>query len=119
MESNPHYTRRDCRLAVPPGVGFVEFHVRDVRIRADIVKVSVAGLTLAIDSASGIRADECFPRSVVRVGECHVLGELLVKYAVERDPGRFELGCLFYPSSALAEEKWSAMVSVLHAAVKV
>jgi hypothetical protein len=116
METKAHYTRRDDRHPVPPGVGFVELYADDTLLRAELVRVSVAGMTLELSSESDFPRDKPLVRGVVRVGACQVQGELLVKYAVRGSHGRTELGCLFYPATVLAGEKWSAMVTVFEAA---
>lgn len=84
--------------------------------RADLVAVSVSGLTLEMDSGTSFEIGAVFPRATIHVGACVVEGELLVKHSEMTRHARVELGCLFYPSSELDEEKWSAAVEGLQAA---
>ena len=112
-------TRRDPRIALPDGVGFVEFTSGgpdDRRLRADLVAVSVSGVTLEMDSGPSFENGAIFHNASAHVGDCVVEGELLVKHSEPVDASRLEVGCLFYPSSQLDEEKWSAVLAGLQAA---
>jgi hypothetical protein len=119
MAQKTPFTRRDPRFALRAGSGFVDFRSGPPAgrpYRADLVAVSVAGLTLEMDAGPSFEIGAVFPRATIHVGACVVEGELLVKHSETVRETRIELGCLFYPSSELDEEKWSATVEGLQAA---
>jgi len=112
-------TRRDPRIALPEGAGFVEFEPGgsgDGRLRADLVEVSVAGVTFKLDAGPSIEKGAILSNTSAHVGDCVVEGELLVKHSTPAGNSGLEVGCLFYPSSQLDEEKWSAVLAGLQAA---
>jgi hypothetical protein len=112
-------TRRDPRFALPGGVGFVEFECGgsdEGRLRADLVDVSVAGVTFHLDAGPSIEKGAILSNVSAHLGDCVVEGELLVKHREPVGRSRLEVGCLFYPSSQLDEEKWSAVIAGLQAA---
>ena len=112
-------TRRDPRFALPGGTGFVEFdsgRPGGGRVRADLTDVSVAGVTFELDAGSSFKKGEILSNASAHVGDCVVEGELLVKHSELVHETRLEVGCLFYPSSQLDEEKWSAVLAGLQAA---
>jgi len=111
--------RRDPRLALPSGAGFVNFEageIGDGRYRAELVEVSVAGMTLEFEAGPSFETGTILPNATVSIGECVVEGELFVKHSESIHDSRLEVGCLFYPSSQLDEEKWSAALAGLQAA---
>ena len=114
--------RRDPRFFVPFGAGFVELATGDSdggRHRADIVEASVAGMTLELDPGPSFDSEQVIRDAKVQIGECVVEGELLVKHSEPTRGSRLELGCLFYPSSLLDEEKWAAVLAGLQAARRI
>jgi len=111
--------RRDPRLALPAGAGHVDFEAGDSGVgqhRAELVEASVAGMTLELDAGPSFDSGEILRNAAVHIGECVVEGELFVKHTESVHESRLEVGCLFYPSSQLDEEKWSAVLAGLQAA---
>ena len=97
----------------------MEFDVDGVdggRHRADLVEVSVSGLTFELDAERDIEKGAILPRASAHIGDCVVEGELLVKHCQRIGTSRLEVGCLFYPASQLDEEKWSSVLAGLQAA---
>ncbi len=118
MSGQSFSRRRDPRHSLRPGVGFVEFGTRGSGSRdrrADLNWVSVAGLTFEADADPDIEPGTLLEAATVCVGECEVEGELSVKSVRRVNESRLETGCLFYPSSYAAAEKWSAVIAVIQA----
>ena len=112
-------TRRDPRIAVPGGAGFVEFDSGGpdaVRHRADLAEVSVSGVTFELEAGPSFEIGAVFSNATLHIGGCLVEGELLLKHSEPVRKSRVEVGCLFYPSSQLDEEKLSAVLAGLQAA---
>ena len=111
--------RRDPRFALPAGAGFVEFEAGEFgngRHRADLVEVSVAGVMLEFEAGPSFGTGTILPNVTVSIGECVIEGELFVKHSESIPESKLQVGCLFYPSSQLEEEKWSAALAGLQAA---
>jgi len=88
----------------------------DRRLRGDLVDVSVAGVTFHLVAGPSIEKGAILSNASAHVGDCVVEGELLVKHSMPSGRSSLEVGCLFYPSSQLNEEKWSAVLAGLQAA---
>jgi hypothetical protein len=92
----------------------VEFKIADpgvIDYRADLMEVSVSGLTFEMDAGPSFDTGMLLKGAIVRVGKCEIEGELSVKSTRSPRAARVEAGCLFYPSSELGEEKWSAVIA--------
>ena len=89
-----------------------------MRHRADLVEVSVSGVTFELDAGPSFEKGAILSNVTLHIGDCIVEGELLVKHSEPTRKSRLELGCLFYPSSQLDEEKLSAVLAGLQAATR-
>jgi len=114
MLQHAESTRRDLRFKVRRGVGFVEFDSDGPR-RGDLTSVSVAGLTFEVNTDEGLKEGIALQDATVLIGECAVEGDLAVRHLRQVNDSRIEAGCMFYPSSPIGLEKWSALVAVIGA----
>ena len=94
----------------------MEFDSDGVRRRAELVDVSVAGMTFALDSGPRLDKGAVVTNATLHIGECVVDGELLVKHSEPVRNSRADVGCLFFPTSQLGEEKLSAVLAGLRVA---
>ncbi len=111
-------TRRDLRHKVRRGIAFVEFEIDDSGdglLRGDLTSVSVAGLTFEVDTDAKIEKGTMLQAATVLIGECAIEGDLAVRHVRQMNESRTETGCVFYPSSHVGAEKWSAVVAVMQA----
>ncbi|MEE8411887.1 MAG: hypothetical protein V3S47_05250 [Acidobacteriota bacterium] len=111
-------TRRDLRHEVRRGIAFVEFEIAESgkgKLRGDLTSVSAAGLTFELDTDAGVEQGALVQAATVLIGECAIEGDLAVKFVRRMNESRIETGCVFYPSSHIGAEKWSAVVAVMKA----
>jgi len=109
-------TRRDLRYKVRRGIAFVEFEIEDSgRLRGDLTSVSVAGLAFEVDTDTGLEQDTQVQAATILIGECVIEGDLVVKFIHPVNESKIETSCVFYPSSHVGAEKWSAVVAVIKA----
>ena len=119
MAQKARTMRRDPRVAVSGGKAFVEFDAdgsHGARCRAELVEVSVAGMTFELEAGPQFRKGAVVANVTVHIGDCVVAGELLVKHSEPVRKSKIEVGCLFYPSSQFDEEKLSAVLAGLQVA---
>jgi len=67
-----------------------------------VVNVSASGLSFVLDETDLLGALEegtSLPRSVVRLGQCRIRGELLVMHVTPGSDSRYVCGALFYPAT--------------------
>ncbi len=84
---------------------------------APLATVSVAGLEFALQTGNeAIRVGSRIPQVTVRIGECTLRGELLVRN-VRTHGERPAFGCLFYPAPGSDEERWMTVLSGIDAAL--
>ncbi len=118
MSHHAATTRRDLRHKVRRGVAFVEFEIDDSgngRLRGDLTSISVAGLTFEVDNDAAMEKGTLLQTATILIGECSIEGDLAVRYVRRMSESRTETGCVFYPSSHIGTEKWSAVVAVMKA----
>ena len=118
MSHHAATTRRDLRHKVRRGVAFVEFEIDDSgngQMRGDLTSVSVAGLTFEVDTDLDMEQGSLVQAATVLIGECSIEGDLAVRFVRRVNESRIETGCVFYPSSHVGTEKWSAVVAVMEA----
>ena len=111
-------TRRDLRHEVRRGIAFVEFEIAESgneSLRGDLTSVSAAGLTFEADADAGVEQGTMVQTATVLIGECAIEGDLAVKFVRRANESKIEAGCVFYPSSHVGAEKWSAVVAVMKA----
>jgi hypothetical protein len=105
--------RRDPRFRVQPGAASVEFDFEGPdggTRRGDVVDLSAAGLSCALDSDPGIQIGTLLVAVCVDVGSCLLEGDLKVNSSRSID-SRVAFGCLFYPSSDEDSARWMALVA--------
>ena len=118
MSHHAATTRRDLRHKLRRGIAFVEFETDDPSNgprRGDLTSVSVAGLTFEVDTDAVLEKGTMLQAATVLIGECAIEGDLAVRYVRRMNESRIETGCVFYPSSHVGTEKWSAVVAVMEA----
>ncbi len=67
-----------------------------------LVNVSASGLSFALDEHEELAALEegtSLPKSIIRVGDCRIRGELLVMHVTTGSESRYVCGALFYPAT--------------------
>jgi len=89
-----------------------------MRHRADLVEVSVSGMTFELEAGPKFEKGAILVNANLHISDCVVEGELLVKHCALIHKSRVEVGCLFYPSSQIDEEKLSAVLAGLQAATR-
>jgi hypothetical protein len=119
MTTTPPSTRRDTRHRLRDGSSCVEFddpHADGASVRGAVVAVSAAGLCFRVDAdATSYPAGTCLTALTVRVGECLLRGEAVVRNVRGLGPNRVELGCLFYPAAA-EEDRWMTLLAGIEVA---
>jgi hypothetical protein len=106
---------------VPGGAGFVDFDSERSdggRYRADVTDISVSGMTFELEAGPKFEKGAILVNANLHISDCVVEGELLVKHWALIRKSRVEVGCLFYPSSQIDEEKLSAVLAGLQAATR-
>jgi len=114
MLQHAETTRRDLRHKLRRGIAFVEFEI-DGPHRGDLTSVSVAGLTFEVNTDETMEEGTAVQAATVLIGECAIEGDLAVRHVRQVNESRIEAGCMFYPSSHVGVEKWSAAVAVIGA----
>jgi hypothetical protein len=107
-------TRRDSRYSLRAGSSCVEFTDpagTGSRMRGALVIASAAGIAFQIDGeperyAAGTSLDQ----ALLRVGECILEGEAVVRNVRRIAPERIEVGCLFYPA-VHDEDRWMTLLA--------
>ena len=86
------------------------------RYRADVMEISVSGMTFELEAGPKFENGAILVNANLHISDCVIEGELLVKHCALIRESRVEMGCLFYPSSQIDEEKLSAVLAGLQAA---
>lgn len=121
MALDPLSTRRDTRHLVRPGTCFVALEPPEpnkARSWVALIQMSVCGLSFELDGdAPEIVSGQCLEGLTVRIGQCLVQGDALVRSTASRGASGLEVGCLFYPASPDDQERWMAVIAGLEAAL--
>lgn len=119
MSAHGPSTRRDQRYELPRGTSFVEFQnplSESQGANAELVRISVAGLALETSGPSMLRTGAIVKGVRVRVGECRIEGDLVVRSIEPAKDPALEVGCLFYPSGDRNAERLMALIAGIDAA---
>lgn len=85
---------------------------------ATLTTLSVAGLAYEVDGPSAHEPGTRLVGLEVRVGNCTIQGDAVVRSSIELGPGRFEVGCLFFPASSAEEDRWMAVIAGIEVAMR-
>jgi hypothetical protein len=95
--------RKQTRYEVPVGrPSSVEFKRGGRAHRLAVVNLSASGLSFVVDAGAGLPALEAgtnLGKSVVRIGDCVLRGEMLVMHVTGTHDSRYLCGALFYPAT--------------------
>jgi len=86
-----------------------------IRHRLPVVDISVSGLSFSYDDLEDIEGGTNLPEVVIWLGECEILGELLVMHVTPQPGNRKVCGALFYAASDTDLIKWRAAVAGIEA----
>jgi hypothetical protein len=83
---------------------------------AGLRMVSVSGFAFeATDQCPRVRGGDEFRGVTLRIGECVLEGDIVVRYTRQAD-NHLEVGCLFYPGSREWEDLWMTLLAGIDAA---
>jgi len=111
-------TRRDPRYELRSGSSFVEFSDPELAREhgpAELVRISIAGLAFRMQREPNLAVGTVIRGVTIRVGECHIEGELVVRSIDVSNEQMTEVGCLFYPRGRGMPERLMALISGIEA----
>ncbi|MCP3982310.1 MAG: hypothetical protein GY716_23655 [bacterium] len=120
MTLTPPSTRRDPRFNLKRGSSIVELDDpagSGQSIEGVLTRVSAAGL--AFETAAAPVAyipGRSLGSLAVRVGECALRGEAVVRNIRNLGQGQIEVGCLFYPDVE-DEDRWMTLLAGIEVAL--
>jgi hypothetical protein len=78
--------------------------------------MSAAGIAFWTDGDSAeLPPGTCLDGVTVRIGACVLRGEAVVRNVRDAEPGRIEVGCVFYPDPR-EEDRWMTLLAGIDAA---
>lgn len=86
-------------------------------LEAALTTLSVSGLAFEVEGDPTTTPGTRLAPMTVRAGDCSIRGDALVRSVKVLGAGRFEIGCLFVPESAAAEDRWMALISGVEVAL--
>ena len=84
---------------------------------AALTILSVSGLAFEVEGEPTCTPGTSLGATIVRAGVCSIRGDAMVRSVKPLGAERFEIGCLFVPDSAAAEDRWMALVSGVEVAL--
>lgn len=112
-------TRRDERFALRHGTAFIDFpsgrlgHGRSIAV---LTHVSAAGVQCTIDGPDpAFATDEHIDAVTMRIGDCRIQGDLVIKNARRSGADTTEIGCLFAPAAGVDEDRFMMLLVGLDA----
>lgn len=86
-------------------------------LEAALTTLSVSGLAFEVDGDPTCMPGTRLTSITVRAGDCAIRGDALVRSVKVLGTAHFEIGCLFVPESAAAEDRWMALISGVEVAL--
>ena len=118
MMENAISTRRDTRYQLRAGTSSIEFpgHLsKTLGSSAVLTRISVSGLGFETDASTALETGALLEGVTIRVGDCMLKGDLVVRSIEPAGDPAVEVGCLFYPTGRGDGDRLMALIAGIEA----